>query len=49
VCGPGCFDEYIAAGFATRGQFKFRHFFPDAQALTRTSGLESFERHIKAK
>jgi hypothetical protein len=49
VCGPGCFDEYIAAGFATRGQFKFRHFFPDAQALTRTSGLESFARHIKTK
>ena len=42
VCEPGCFDAYIAAGFATRGQFKFRHLFPDAQTLAGTAGLEAF-------
>ncbi|MGI9091727.1 MAG: GH3 family domain-containing protein [Gemmatimonadaceae bacterium] len=46
VCEHGSFDAYIAAGFATRGQFKFRHFFPDAQTLTRTIGLEAFGRHL---
>ena len=46
VCEPGCFDAYIAAGFATRGQFKFRHLFPDAQTLTRTAGLEAFANHL---
>ena len=48
VCGPGSFDAYIAAGFATRGQFKFRHLFPDAQTLTRTTGLEAFVRPLEA-
>jgi phenylacetate-coenzyme A ligase PaaK-like adenylate-forming protein len=47
VCGSGCFDAYIAQGFAKRGQFKFRHMFPDAQALVRTVGLEAFARHLE--
>ena len=47
VCGRGCFDAYIAAGFATRGQFKFRHF-PEAQELARIPGLETFARHLEA-
>ncbi len=46
VCEPGSFDAYIAAGFAARGQFKFRHFFPDAQTLTRTVGLEAFAHRL---
>jgi len=46
VCVPGCFDSYIAAGFTTRGQFKFRHLFRDADALKCTAGLESFARHL---
>ena len=46
VCESGCFDRYVSAGFATRGQFKFRHVFPDAQVLVRTAGLETFARHL---
>ncbi|MDP9202609.1 MAG: GH3 auxin-responsive promoter family protein, partial [Gemmatimonadota bacterium] len=48
VCEPGSFDAYIAAGFAMRGQFKFRHLFPDAEALKRTIGLEAFARQLGA-
>ncbi|HEX9310542.1 MAG TPA: GH3 auxin-responsive promoter family protein [Gemmatimonadaceae bacterium] len=47
VCEPGCFASYIAAGFATRGQFKFRHLFPDAETLARTRGLEAFARYLR--
>lgn len=46
VCEPGCFDSYIASGFAMRGQFKFRHLFRDADALKRTAGLESIARYL---
>jgi hypothetical protein len=48
VCDAGCFDAYINAGFATRGQFKFRHLFRDAKALECTAGLESFAPYIGA-
>jgi len=48
ACDSGSFDAYMAAGFATRGQFKFRHFFPDAETLTRTAGLESLAGRIGA-
>jgi hypothetical protein len=46
VCERGSFDAYMAAGFATRGQFKFRHFFPDASALAQTAGLEAVAARI---
>jgi hypothetical protein len=46
VCGPGCFDSYIASGFALRGQFKFRHLFRDADALKCTAGLEAISRYL---
>jgi hypothetical protein len=49
VCEPGCFDSYIAAGFTTRGQFKFRHLFRDADALKSTAGLETFARYLVTK
>ena len=42
VCARGGFEAYIAEGFAKRGQFKFRHFFPSAAMLARTAGLEAF-------
>ncbi len=42
VAPPGGFDAYIAAGFGTRGQFKFRHVFTDARTLAGTAGLERF-------
>jgi hypothetical protein len=46
VCKPGSFDAYVAAGFASRGQFKFRHF-PDAQDIVRAGGLEALRRHLE--
>jgi phenylacetate-coenzyme A ligase PaaK-like adenylate-forming protein len=46
VCEPGCFDSYIASGFAMRGQFKFRHLFRDADALKCTAGLEAIARYL---
>lgn len=46
TCARGSFDAYMAAGFATRGQFKFRHFFPDAPTLSRTPGLEAVAARI---
>jgi hypothetical protein len=48
VCERGSFDAYVASGFATRGQFKFRHFFPDAATLTRTTGLEALADRVGA-
>jgi hypothetical protein len=46
VCESGCFNDYVAAGFATRGQFKFRHLFADASAVAATPGLERIARRI---
>ncbi len=46
VCDPGCFDAYVESGFARRGQFKFRHLYPDAAALTEVPGLEAINRRI---
>jgi hypothetical protein len=36
---PGAFDEYVRAGMARCGQFKFRHLYPSREALLRAEGL----------
>ena len=47
VLPAGGFDDYVAAGFARRGQFKFRHIFPDAETLRSTPGLEKLESRLE--
>lgn len=47
ILPQGTFDEYIRAGFSIRGQFKFRHMFPDAQTLLRTRGLSMLEARVR--
>jgi acyl-CoA synthetase (AMP-forming)/AMP-acid ligase II len=37
----GTFDEYVRAGFARCGQFKFRHLYPSREALLRAEGMEA--------
>ena len=44
----GSFDDYVAAGFSTRGQFKFRQLFPDAPTLLGTPGLSALRHRIGA-
>jgi GH3 auxin-responsive promoter len=46
VLPSGSFDEYVRAGFARRGQFKFRHIFPDAETLRNTPGLTQLGSHL---
>lgn len=46
ILPQGCFEEYIATGFSTRGQFKFRQLFPDAPTLLRTPGLSALRCRI---
>lgn len=48
VCERGCFDAYVTAGFTTRGQFKFRHVFPDAATLASTAGLQTIATRVGA-
>ena len=46
IAARGDFDDYVRAGFTSRGQFKFRHIFPDARVVVRTAGLERFAKHL---
>lgn len=46
VCERGCFDAYLASGFAQRGQFKFRHFYQRMDALSDIPGLEALIRRL---
>jgi hypothetical protein len=39
ILPQGTFDEYVDTGFSIRGQFKFRHLFPDSRTLLGTPGL----------
>ncbi len=52
----GAFDSYAQAGFAKRGQFKFRHVFASGERLRETAGmgicvahLDEEEIHVPAK
>lgn len=49
VLAGGSFDSYIRAGFAARGQFKFRHIFKDAEALLGTPGLEALAARLEER
>src|SRR2546423_2304884 len=46
ACDCGCFDNYVAAGFATRGQVKFPPPVPGPRALTATTGLDWLEQDL---
>jgi hypothetical protein len=48
ILGQGSFDDYVSTGFSIRGQFKFRHIFPDARTLLRTRGLDTLEAQLNA-
>ena len=46
ILSLGSFDEYVATGFSLRGQFKFRHIFPDWHTLLRSPGLSALEAQV---
>jgi hypothetical protein len=41
----GAFDQYVADGFARRGQFKFRHLWRDLDALSSAPGMSFIRGH----
>jgi hypothetical protein len=45
IVARGSFDAYVAEGLARRGQFKFRHMWPDFHTLSSAHGTTFVQRH----